>query len=445
MAFNWNSPAFYGSAAFAPDSGSMQAITTTDSQSSAFGFNQSMVHPGPPPTSLNSAWLAANTASLLPSVPAMNHDIVASLNQGLNASNLTVLQQQQEQLAQSQHAMTWNTSAARAAASNFNPSRPAPQNGNIPFGSLQHEWVGLDFQTPTTPPALPTSGHVPTLSAAPTVPTTLDDTAGLGQLLRESITDELAFEALQPMPSDVEPSVFTGRSSSRQSSEFFLPDSNVRSASQQSGSPNSQSTRPHGQSVVDSGLSIQDDQFDDGKSSSNGSRFNRRPPRLSSTSLQAAERLRETIASDEDLENDDSASVESSSSEEYIAPRRGRRPSSNRNGKRAKGKGAARASGSKSAKRSLVGEDSSGSLPCNKRFPTTSTQVLKAWLYEHTLTPYPSEEVKKELMQQSGLSLAQLNNWFINARRRLLDKGKGSGKGKRKAEFKTKTSKASTR
>ena len=37
--------------------------------------------------------------------------------------------------------------------------------------------------------------------------------------------------------------------------------------------------------------------------------------------------------------------------------------------------------------------------------------MLKDWLFEHALAPYPRDDVKQELMQQSGLSLAQLNNW----------------------------------
>jgi hypothetical protein len=46
--------------------------------------------------------------------------------------------------------------------------------------------------------------------------------------------------------------------------------------------------------------------------------------------------------------------------------------------------------------------------------------ILKEWLQEHSGHPYPTEEEKKLLVQRTNLSLNQISNWFINARRRLL-------------------------
>jgi len=34
--------------------------------------------------------------------------------------------------------------------------------------------------------------------------------------------------------------------------------------------------------------------------------------------------------------------------------------------------------------------------------------------------PYPTEEEKKQIALQTNLTLIQVNNWFINARRRIL-------------------------
>jgi len=54
------------------------------------------------------------------------------------------------------------------------------------------------------------------------------------------------------------------------------------------------------------------------------------------------------------------------------------------------------------------------------KLPNDSTSVLKKWILQHWFHPYPSEEEKSYLCHQTGLSLTQLNNWFTNARRRLL-------------------------
>ncbi|KAF7977692.1 hypothetical protein HWV62_33551 [Athelia sp. TMB] len=60
--------------------------------------------------------------------------------------------------------------------------------------------------------------------------------------------------------------------------------------------------------------------------------------------------------------------------------------------------------------------------PARKRgkLPKETTDYLKAWLHRHSDHPYPSEEEKKQLCLATGLSMSQVSNWMINARRRIL-------------------------
>ncbi|CAL1408858.1 unnamed protein product [Linum trigynum] len=51
--------------------------------------------------------------------------------------------------------------------------------------------------------------------------------------------------------------------------------------------------------------------------------------------------------------------------------------------------------------------------------PERSVSILRAWLFEHFLHPYPSDADKHLLARQTGLSRNQVSNWFINARVRL--------------------------
>ncbi|KAL2861354.1 homeobox KN domain-containing protein [Aspergillus pseudodeflectus] len=62
--------------------------------------------------------------------------------------------------------------------------------------------------------------------------------------------------------------------------------------------------------------------------------------------------------------------------------------------------------------------------PKNKRrrgnLPKPVTDTLRAWFHEHLDHPYPSEEDKQMFMSRTGLTISQISNWFINARRRQL-------------------------
>uniref|UniRef100_A0A182VBJ9 Homeobox domain-containing protein n=1 Tax=Anopheles merus TaxID=30066 RepID=A0A182VBJ9_ANOME len=67
-------------------------------------------------------------------------------------------------------------------------------------------------------------------------------------------------------------------------------------------------------------------------------------------------------------------------------------------------------------------DDTSGKKNQKKRgiFPKVATNILRAWLFQHLTHPYPSEDQKKQLAQDTGLTILQVNNWFINARRRIV-------------------------
>jgi hypothetical protein len=47
-------------------------------------------------------------------------------------------------------------------------------------------------------------------------------------------------------------------------------------------------------------------------------------------------------------------------------------------------------------------------------------KILIDWLYENRVNPYPTEIEKQRLSLMTNLKPHQINNWFINARRRIL-------------------------
>lgn len=51
-----------------------------------------------------------------------------------------------------------------------------------------------------------------------------------------------------------------------------------------------------------------------------------------------------------------------------------------------------------------------------------TSHVLQKWLLENFTEPYPSKLDKREMSLKSGLSMKQVNNWFINARERIVKK-----------------------
>ncbi|XP_019445100.1 PREDICTED: homeobox protein HD1-like [Lupinus angustifolius] len=52
------------------------------------------------------------------------------------------------------------------------------------------------------------------------------------------------------------------------------------------------------------------------------------------------------------------------------------------------------------------------------KLPGDTTSVLKNWWQQHANWPYPTEDDKAKLVEETGLQLKQINNWFINQRKR---------------------------
>lgn len=48
------------------------------------------------------------------------------------------------------------------------------------------------------------------------------------------------------------------------------------------------------------------------------------------------------------------------------------------------------------------------------KLPKHATDTLKKWLFAHREHAYPPEEVKKQLCAETGLTMSQVANWFIN-------------------------------
>jgi hypothetical protein len=52
--------------------------------------------------------------------------------------------------------------------------------------------------------------------------------------------------------------------------------------------------------------------------------------------------------------------------------------------------------------------------------PQEAVLLLKEWLLNNRGDPYPKPHEKANLCKQTGLTVTQLNDWFVNGRRRIL-------------------------
>jgi hypothetical protein len=60
--------------------------------------------------------------------------------------------------------------------------------------------------------------------------------------------------------------------------------------------------------------------------------------------------------------------------------------------------------------------------PGKTKFPKKAKQILEAWYRSHADDPFPSHSEKQRLADESGITLKQVKCWFINMRRKKLNK-----------------------
>lgn len=56
----------------------------------------------------------------------------------------------------------------------------------------------------------------------------------------------------------------------------------------------------------------------------------------------------------------------------------------------------------------------------NSKIALESTSIMQKWLLENFHDPYPTQVKKQEMARESKLTVYQVNNWFINARERVI-------------------------
>ncbi|KAF2196097.1 hypothetical protein GQ43DRAFT_343181, partial [Delitschia confertaspora ATCC 74209] len=54
--------------------------------------------------------------------------------------------------------------------------------------------------------------------------------------------------------------------------------------------------------------------------------------------------------------------------------------------------------------------------------PKWTVDILTEWYFEHKRNPFPKQDQKDELKARTKLRDKQIDNWFINARRRKVGK-----------------------
>ncbi len=51
-------------------------------------------------------------------------------------------------------------------------------------------------------------------------------------------------------------------------------------------------------------------------------------------------------------------------------------------------------------------------------FPPATIEILQQWLFEHASYPFPTDAEKTQLSERANITVKQVSDWFMNARRR---------------------------
>jgi hypothetical protein len=86
----------------------------------------------------------------------------------------------------------------------------------------------------------------------------------------------------------------------------------------------------------------------------------------------------------------------------------------------------------------VTGEDSDEEERKHKPMMNRHAQdILTAWLKTHLEHPYPDDDEKDELLARTGITVLQMNNWFVNARRRAIHRLRAEATRRKRLEGKS--------
>ena len=78
----------------------------------------------------------------------------------------------------------------------------------------------------------------------------------------------------------------------------------------------------------------------------------------------------------------------------------------------------------------------------SESLPLEPTNVLEKWIEDHEDNPYPTDQEKIALANEANMTVMQVNNWFVNVRRRNMGRFASSRRGRHQSGATNTTSRA---